>query len=453
MAARLNFTSDRIARLPATGKRYRAFDARTPGLYVLVGAEGHKSFYLRYHTDGGRRARDYRIARFGDYTVEQARAEAVTLRAGILANIDPQTVKLERRAAAQRRRLSTLRGFFENDYLAHIATRAKTGARIVSTMQSNFKDWLDLPIETITRVRIEQWQNRQRNRGLKASSINRPLQYLRAALTRAQGQGLIKRNPFDEFKDPGALRRSWRLKEPKVHRTRSLSSEEETQLRAALASREHRRRQERVRMNHWLGSRSRPPLPLWRSIEFTDHLMPIVLLDIDTGMRRGEIFNLRWRNFDFQNRTVEVEAHTAKSSASRKIPLNAEALDVVERWRGDRTPKADEYVFANPKSGRRRDNITKAWTALVKAAQIEDFHFHDIRHTFISNLLARNVAPRVVMELAGHADLATTMLYAHVVGENAAALAVETLVAAIKPPTVEPAADAKRSKKVARARR
>jgi site-specific recombinase XerD len=85
-------------------------------------------------------------------------------------------------------------------------------------------------------------------------------------------------------------------------------------------------------------------------------------------------------------------------------------LDVLKRWRGEGERKG--LVFANT-DGSRIQSVKTAWLALLKAAGIKDFRWHDLRHTFASKLVQRGVDLAVVRELLGHGDFALTVRYAH----------------------------------------
>src|SRR3546814_17606705 len=74
-------------------------------------------------------------------------------------------------------------------------------------------------------------------------------------------------------------------------------------------------------------------LPSLRPLAFTYHLNPWVLLSINTGARRGELFDLDWSNVDLERRVMTVTGATAKSRRTRHIPLNREATLVLQGWR------------------------------------------------------------------------------------------------------------------------
>src|SRR3546814_706571 len=104
-------------------------------------------------------------------------------------------------------------------------------------------------------------------------------------------------------------------------KVRFLGDDEETRLRAALDAREERRCAERDSANYWRRERGYVLLPSLRPLAFTDHLKPLVLLSINTGARRGELFDLDWSNVDLERRVMTVTGATAKSRRTRHIPL------------------------------------------------------------------------------------------------------------------------------------
>lgn len=155
-------------------------------------------------------------------------------------------------------------------------------------------------------------------------------------------------------------------------------------------------------------------------------MQPMILLSINTGLRRGEVFSLKWKNVNFDQAMLTIEGAYAKSGKTRHIPLNTEALFALKAWRQQQKISFD-LVFPN-KEGKCFDTIKKAWAGILKAAKIKDFRWHDLRHHFASKLVMADVDLNTVRELLGHSDMAMTLRYAHLAPEHKAN-AVEKLVA------------------------
>jgi integrase len=143
----------------------------------------------------------------------------------------------------------------------------------------------------------------------------------------------------------------------------------------------------------------------------------MVLLTLNTGLRHGEAFDLTWEHVNFKTRFLTVEGATAKSSQTRHIPLNDEALSVLSAWRAQGVEGA--LVFPG-KGGGRLDNVRKAWAGVLADAGITGFRWHDTRHSFASKLVMKGVPLNTVRELLGHADLTTTLRYAHLAPDHKA---------------------------------
>jgi site-specific recombinase XerD len=107
---------------------------------------------------------------------------------------------------------------------------------------------------------------------------------------------------------------------------------------------------------------------------------------------------------------LTVTGRTAKGAKTRHIPLNAEAHEVLARWK--RQGSGRGLVFMNA-DGERIASVKTSWAYVLGAAGIEDFRWHDLRHSFASKLVQRGVALPVVRELLGHGDFNLTLRYAH----------------------------------------
>ena len=137
------------------------------------------------------------------------------------------------------------------------------------------------------------------------------------------------------------------------------------------------------------------------------HLKPIAILALNTGMRKGEILCRKWHDIDF-NRDI-INLYNTKNGETRRIPLNAIAKSTLIA-----VPKHHDspYVFCN-KKGEPYGDIKKSFLTAVKKSGIIDFHFHDLRHTFASHLVMAGVDLNTVRELLGHKSLEMTLRYAH----------------------------------------
>jgi integrase len=155
--------------------------------------------------------------------------------------------------------------------------------------------------------------------------------------------------------------------------------------------------------NAWRQERDRsllPPLPC-----FGDHLTPAVLLSMNTGLRRGELLKLRWTSIDFDRRLLTVEGANAKSRQTRHVPLNDEAVSLLQRWREQATGASQVFDVST--------GFKTAWTHVLERAQITGFRWHDLRHHFASRLVQRGVPLNTVRDLLGHSSVAMSLRYAH----------------------------------------
>ncbi len=141
----------------------------------------------------------------------------------------------------------------------------------------------------------------------------------------------------------------------------------------------------------------------------------MVIVSLNTGMRRGEISNLRWADVDLDQALITIHGHSAKSNRTRYIPLNDEACAALRDWRGARFDW-DGYVFPG-RFGDRLDNVRTAWERVLADAGIDQFRWHDLRHTFASRLVMKGVDLNTVRELLGHAPYQMTLRYAHLAPE------------------------------------
>jgi integrase len=136
-----------------------------------------------------------------------------------------------------------------------------------------------------------------------------------------------------------------------------------------------------------------------------DHLKPIVRVALHTGMRKGELLTLKWDQVNLEQGIISLL--DTKNHERREVPTNETVkatLKGIER-KGD-------YVFSN-EAGGSFVNLRHSFDTAVRKSGITDFRFHDLRHTFASNLVMEGIDIMTVKELMGHKDLTKTLRYAH----------------------------------------
>jgi integrase len=139
----------------------------------------------------------------------------------------------------------------------------------------------------------------------------------------------------------------------------------------------------------------------------SDRIKPILTLAIFTGMRRGEILKLKWHDIDYQRGIIYLL--DTKNGAKREVFMN----DLVKNALiGVRKHPESPYVFCD-KNGRPYHDIRKSFYTALEKSGIISFRFHDLRHTFASQLVMSGVDINTVRELLGHKDIRMTLRYSH----------------------------------------
>ena len=143
------------------------------------------------------------------------------------------------------------------------------------------------------------------------------------------------------------------------------------------------------------------------------HLKPILIIAVSTGMRKGEIFNLRWSDIDFVDHYIHIKK--TKSNVMRKVPMNgvvATTLKNIER--------KSEFIFPSFWSKKHKHimEVFRLFKAACKKAGIRDLRFHDLRHTAATLLVTGGIPLVTVSQILGHATIHMTMKYAHPTPED-----------------------------------
>jgi integrase len=202
------------------------------------------------------------------------------------------------------------------------------------------------------------------------ATVNRELSLLRRVFHIAMRHGWLLRDPF-------------KMGEPLIStadekpRERVVSKEEEERLLAACTDRR-------------------------------SHLRAIIICAIDTGMRKGEMFKLRWRDIDRANGLINIVAFNTKTMRSRIVPLTERLTKELDLLWSQSTENPDALVFGI------KDDVKHSFQSARLAAGLPDVRMHDLRHSFATRLIESGLPDTMVQKILGHTQPKTTRIYVNV---------------------------------------
>ncbi|MBS4035889.1 MAG: tyrosine-type recombinase/integrase [Ignavibacterium sp.] len=259
---------------------------------------------------------------------------------------------------------------FEKEYTAAVSlSKSKHYLRSVKLSFKHFKDFIgDLPINEINLKQIDNFVTTIYARSESASSLY--YRTLKAAFSKAVIWDYIKENPFKK------------IKAPKLAKSLPVFINEE-QLQAILSETEEQ------------------------------YLKDIFTFAFYTGMRIGEILNMKWNWIDTTQNIIIIKNSSTFKSKSKKeriIPIHNKVNEILSRQKQNTA-----FVFYRYIGIKLNENfISKKFKAAVRDAKLsDDIHFHTLRHSFASNLVQKGANLYVVKELLGHEDIKTTQVYSH----------------------------------------
>ena len=137
-----------------------------------------------------------------------------------------------------------------------------------------------------------------------------------------------------------------------------------------------------------------------------------VVLSLTTGARQGEVMGLRFGQIDFQRRIITL--HDTKNGERRAIPLVGEAFTLLQD-RAKVRSLTDDRVFPPTARAKKAQHVDlrQPWESVLKEARIENFHWHDLRHTAASYLAMSGVSLVEIAKVLGHRTLAMVARYSH----------------------------------------
>jgi integrase len=208
------------------------------------------------------------------------------------------------------------------------------------------------------------------------ATVNRELALLRRMFKIAQREGWIVNNPFSMGESLISIA-------DEKKRERILTRQEETRLLEACNDRQRA------------------------------HLRPILICALDTGMRQGEIFSLRWRDVNLKKGEILVAAFNTKTMRARNISLTIRLAIELEALAKNAPRRPADRVFGI------NDNVKRSFDAVRRASGIENLRFHDLRHTAATRLVSAHIPLSEVGRVLGHTQANTTYRYVNANAETA----------------------------------
>lgn len=396
MAIKQKITANSIKNFKVEDKRLN--DTEISGFHARISPKGVIKYYLYYRING--KQRNFLLGSATALTPAQARDLAKEKAGQVASGEDVQVTRHDAKKEALRNSL-TLGRFLDEHYKAYLfSINAKTAEKAFKSLKNAFKHLADTPLIDIKAWDIQQWVSEKSKLGRTPATISNLYNRLRAVFNRAVEWGFIDSHTLDNVKIP-------RIDNKRI---RYLSTSEENALLNSIRMRDARLKQE---YQDKYGKRAEVIV----SQRYIDYLEPLIVLAMNTGMRKGEMLTLKWEHINMEDRYLTIRSENAKSKNKRTIPLNNTVYEMLSVWQ----KQNPESILVFEKNGSPISTYQYQWETLLNDAGIENFRFHDLRHHFASKLVMKEADLNVVRELLGHADMKMTLRYAHLAPEHKSA--------------------------------
>lgn len=321
-------------------------------VYVRTYRSGHSSETIDYRDENGKRVQ---------LAVEGGREEAIRVLQKKLIEVFKRKQGLERRR--KNIGFKTFAQPFREDYMMTARRNFQSDIYRLNILCDYFKE---TDLRSITPLKVERLRKERLKAGNSKSTCNRYLALMKRLFNVAREEGYAEENPVQKVK---------LFSEKDTLKERILTEEEEERLYVASAN----------------------------------YLKPILVIALNTRMRKGEILNLRPAQIDLKARRIRVEK--TKSGKVRHIPINEVLLYELRRLRG--CGRGDGLVFFNPSTMKPYVDLKRQFRNACGRAEIKGLRFHDLRHTFATRLAEMGVHIKDIRDLLGHSSITITQRYTH----------------------------------------
>lgn len=371
-----NLTQQRVDRTKVLGKDYELRDHVVTQLYYRVKASGHKSWIVKYtDPETGDKRRKYTL-NVPSNNLEDARTAARQFFADIiLTKKNPKTLEKEKKQ--KQLKLEDALKLYEP-----FAKKLKSGDGVILDLKQICRSPLgEKPINQITRQDINNYIDEQ-GKVLTKRTVNKKITLLYGMLNKLYKEEIISPNDI-----------ALPLKPSKI---KEIDSDK---------SRRYLQVDERKKL-----------LSTAKKMKESPWLYPAVVLSLNTGIRPNSLFSLVWDDIDWKSHSLHLRAAHMKTSDDWIIPLNKNAIQVLQDWRNthSQTNKTERILTKENNERITKKDWTNTFIKLVKTSGIEgNITWYNMRHDFASQLVMAGASLYTVKELMCHKNITTTQVYAH----------------------------------------
>jgi integrase len=256
---------------------------------------------------------------------------------------------------------------FMDEHAPNVSIGTRRGySSYLNHLDSFFKDFI---LTSISSKMITEYKKLRKDQGAKPASVNKELAMLSKAFSLAVKEWeWLNENPVSKVS----------YEKENNERDRWLTIDEEKRI-----------------LEH---------CPIW--------IKEIVVFDLSTGLRQDELLSLEWSRVNFILKTILI--NKSKNGKPRTIPLNQTALDLLIKKSEEKVQSIKDLVFPSKVGSKiNPSNLRRSFYRSLNLAKINNFVFHDLRHTFATRLSQRGIDIYKISKLLGHKDIRMTQRYAH----------------------------------------